>query len=500
MNVKVLIQTITELPEAELLTELTDHFVKEGKILLPDLKKLYAMAAAVFTSKDRQAVKCGRTLIEIMCKQLLAIEIEQAWSVCGSAMVESLGFEDAQVRKCTRSAIMSMLKKTNNPFVFLDALSKVGLENHSSLVAAKSTRMICRVLEYDVNLLTKKANVPVVKLCLEKLIDFSKDPLPLLKDYGKTSLIKIYTIGVKNLEEVILRMDSHYREELELLWEKQKNEVVEQRQQQYLPQEVRFEQLPLIKNKVFGVFEPIVIERLIKQLAVDHHGKNTTETEELYGYDVRKSTIMEFRLQYEMNFDRLLQYLLPLYRLLVRMLYQDTLLEDVVDMVVRLFTIFSLKNRVNIEDAIWGMVRLLNSEKVSIRKKIRAALSSLRNSEADRLFSIYQASLDQVASEPMWFEAYEIMDLLEEMLGEVEQRHPPALDDLFRSMVFYLSSSIERLKNKTLAAVTAFVHFHPSYKELLYETVPKDIVGIVEDRIEQRNVRGFGNKPAAPIV
>lgn len=124
---------------------------------------------------------------------------------------------------------------------------------------------------------------------------------------------------------------------------------------------MRFEQLPLIKNKVFGIFEPIIIEKLIKQLAVEHHGKTTAETEELYGYDARKSVIMEFRLLYEINFDRLTQYLLPLYRLLVRMLYQETLLEDVVDMVMRLFGVPSLRNRVNIEDVIVGMVRLLNS-------------------------------------------------------------------------------------------------------------------------------------------
>lgn len=124
---------------------------------------------------------------------------------------------------------------------------------------------------------------------------------------------------------------------------------------------MRFEQLPLIKNKVFGVFEPVTIERLLKQLAVDHHGKNSSEPEEIYGYDARKAVIMEFRLKFEMNYDRLLQYLLPLYRLLVGMLYQDTLLEDVVDMVVRLFTVSSLKNRVTIDESLWGLVRLLNS-------------------------------------------------------------------------------------------------------------------------------------------
>jgi len=138
--------------------------------------------------------------VELLCKQLLVTEIEQAWSVCGVPMVESLGFEDSQLRKFTRSAILTMLKKTNNPLIFLDALCNIGLEHPNNLVAAKSMKIICRVLDYDANLLTKKANVPVVKLCLEKLIDFSKDPRPLLQEYSRSSLTKIYSIGVKNLE------------------------------------------------------------------------------------------------------------------------------------------------------------------------------------------------------------------------------------------------------------------------------------------------------------
>jgi len=56
MNVKVLIQTITELPELELLTELTEIFVKQGKILMPDLKKLFVMMASVFGAPDRKVI------------------------------------------------------------------------------------------------------------------------------------------------------------------------------------------------------------------------------------------------------------------------------------------------------------------------------------------------------------------------------------------------------------------------------------------------------------
>lgn len=236
MNVKVLIQTITEMPEVELLAELVENFTKQGKVLVPDLKKLFVMTAAVFGSSDRQTIQCGRTLVEILCKQLLATDIEHAWTVCSPAMIQALGFEDSQIRKYVRSATMLMLSKTTNPHIFLDALNKIGLEHSSHLVVAKSMKMICRVLEYDVNLLAKKANVPVVKLSLEQFISFSKDPLPMLQEYSRASLIRIYAIGVKNLEEVILRMDSHFREELERLWNDQKNALAEKQRQREGPE------------------------------------------------------------------------------------------------------------------------------------------------------------------------------------------------------------------------------------------------------------------------
>jgi hypothetical protein len=62
------------------------------------------------------------------------------------------------------------------------------------------------------------------------------------------------------------------------------------------------------------------------------------------------------------------------------------------------------------------------------------------------------------------------------------------LDDLFTSIRFYLNSSVEKLKNKSLSTMTTLVHYHSSYREIM----SKDVIGLIEDRIEQRNVRGFG--------
>jgi hypothetical protein len=153
-------------------------------------------------------------------------------------MIQSLGFEDSQVRKSTRQAIMAMLKKTNHAFLFVDSLCRVGLEHELKLVVAKSMKMICRVFEFDINLLHKKANVPIVKLCLEKLIIFTKSPISILQEYSKASLIKIFYIGVDRLEEVILRLDSHFREELEQIWSKEKIGPVDR--QSVTPQVIRF--------------------------------------------------------------------------------------------------------------------------------------------------------------------------------------------------------------------------------------------------------------------
>jgi hypothetical protein len=66
------------------------------------------------------------------------------------------------------------------------------------------------------------------------------------------------------------------------------------------------------------------------------------------------------------------------------------------------------------------------------------------------------------------------------------------LDDLFTSIRFYLNSSVEKLKNKSLSTMTTLVHYHSSYREIMSETISKDVIGLIEDRIEQRNVRGFG--------
>lgn len=61
---------------------------------------------------------------------------------------------------------MAMLKKTNNPLMFLDSLSKLGLDSEMQLVVAKSMKVICNVLEHDVNILANKASIGTVKLIL----------------------------------------------------------------------------------------------------------------------------------------------------------------------------------------------------------------------------------------------------------------------------------------------------------------------------------------------
>lgn len=63
-------------------------------------------------------------------------------------------------------------------------------------------------------------------------------------------------------------------------------------------------------------------------------------------------------------------------------------------MVVRVFEIPAIKNRVVLADSVRALVLLLNSEKVSLRKKIKTALNGLMPSNTFKFLDIYQESLD----------------------------------------------------------------------------------------------------------
>jgi hypothetical protein len=75
MNVKVLIQTLTELPEAEMLDELINHFRSQNKIMVSDLKKVFSLVAALYSSHVKDIVQRGTQLVELLCRLLIATEI-----------------------------------------------------------------------------------------------------------------------------------------------------------------------------------------------------------------------------------------------------------------------------------------------------------------------------------------------------------------------------------------------------------------------------------------
>jgi hypothetical protein len=72
------------------------------------------------------------------------------------------------------------------------------------------------------------------------------------------------------------------------------------------------------------------------------------------------------------------------------MLSQEVMLEDVVDMVIRLFQVPAIKNRVVLSDSIKALVQLLNSEKVPLRKKIKSTLNELLPYNTFKFLDIYQ--------------------------------------------------------------------------------------------------------------
>lgn len=200
---------------------------------------------------------------------------------------------------------------------------------------------------------------------------------------------------------------------------------------------------------------------LLKQLGVDHYGKG--KDEEIFGHDARKEVILEFKLLFDVNFERLQQYLLPLYRLVVRMLYQETLQEEVVEMAAKILSLPSIKNRVVLSDSFEALVQLLNSDKVPLRKKVKTILSGFRMTETFKLLPIYQNHLEMMKHEVNWFLVYEVLDLVEDIFCEVEECFPPVFDNVFHCICFYLSSSVARVRNKCIGVMTALVNYHPAY-------------------------------------
>ena len=71
MNTKVLIETITEIPDISLLGELEVNLKNTGSIIVPDLTKLFIMFASVFKCKDKKLLFKGLLLMSQVAKTLM---------------------------------------------------------------------------------------------------------------------------------------------------------------------------------------------------------------------------------------------------------------------------------------------------------------------------------------------------------------------------------------------------------------------------------------------
>lgn len=71
MNTKVLIETLTEIPDLELLSELERNLKNTGSLIVPDLKKLFIMFNALLKYHKKPMIFKTLLLISQVVKTLL---------------------------------------------------------------------------------------------------------------------------------------------------------------------------------------------------------------------------------------------------------------------------------------------------------------------------------------------------------------------------------------------------------------------------------------------
>lgn len=75
MNTKVLIETITEIPDISLLSELETNLKNTGSIVVPDLSKLFVMFTSVFKCREKKLLFKGLLLMSQIAKTLMLTEL-----------------------------------------------------------------------------------------------------------------------------------------------------------------------------------------------------------------------------------------------------------------------------------------------------------------------------------------------------------------------------------------------------------------------------------------
>jgi hypothetical protein len=119
MNTKVLIETLAELPDEELLVELERNLKNSGAVVVPDLNRLFAMFNAIFKCSQRGILFRSLLLLSYVAKTLLPTELEICWRAVGQEVVRLCGEEDEEVRRKGRQALFELLSLSKNSLLFL---------------------------------------------------------------------------------------------------------------------------------------------------------------------------------------------------------------------------------------------------------------------------------------------------------------------------------------------------------------------------------------------
>lgn len=65
------------------------------------------------------------------------------------------------------------------------------------------------------------------------------------------------------MHEVLQRMDSAYLKALQKIWQKDKDKLIyKQNEEEHKLKSIQYEHLPLIRDKIFGVYEPFTIKNI----------------------------------------------------------------------------------------------------------------------------------------------------------------------------------------------------------------------------------------------
>ena len=112
MSIKALVETITEMPDGDMVKELITEISDQDKLVFSDSNKLFRMVLVLLQHKLQPMVLDGFRVVIILSKRLLPIYLEGGWTVVGAKVIELLGNEDGEVRKKAQECVLLLVSLT----------------------------------------------------------------------------------------------------------------------------------------------------------------------------------------------------------------------------------------------------------------------------------------------------------------------------------------------------------------------------------------------------